>query len=64
MLSPHELATLMVLHSAPDQIDTTRAELDTLLDSHLVSLVPGAAGWRGLSLTPKGEHVLQLAARR
>ena len=63
MLSPHELATLMLVHSAPDQIDTTRVELETLLDCQLVSLEPRVGEWRRPRLTPAGAHVLQAAAR-
>ena len=63
MLSPHELATLMVVHSAPDQIDMTRVELDTLLDCQLISLEPRAGTWRRPLLTPAGAHLLEAAAR-
>jgi len=63
MLSPHELATLMLVHSAPDQIDTTRVELDTLLDCQLISLEPRSGGWRRPMLTPAGAHLLEAAAR-
>jgi hypothetical protein len=75
MLSPHELATLMLLNSAPDQVEMTRTELDTLLDSRLVSLSESltdslpdsrdvdAGRRRRLTLTPAGVHVLQAAAR-
>ena len=37
MLSPHELATLMLVRDAPDQIGD-RAELSTLLERHLIAL--------------------------
>ncbi|WP_206956978.1 hypothetical protein [Trinickia acidisoli] len=37
MLSPHELATLMLVKDAPDQIGD-RAELGTLLERHLIAL--------------------------
>ena len=63
MLSPHELATLMLVRSAPDQIDTTRVELDTLLDYRLISLEPRVGGWRRPMLTPAGVHLLDAAAR-
>jgi hypothetical protein len=63
MLSPHELATLMLVHSAPDEIDTTRAELDTLLNCQLISLEPRVDGWRRPTLTPAGEQVLEATAR-
>jgi hypothetical protein len=63
MLSPHELATLMVVRSAPDQIDMTRIELETLLDCQLISLESRMGEWRRPTLTPAGEHVLEAAAR-
>ena len=63
MLSPHELATLMLVRSAPDQIDTTRVELDTLLDYRLISIEPRVGGWRRPMLTPAGAHLLDAAAR-
>jgi hypothetical protein len=53
MLSPHELATLMLVRSAPDQIDTTRVELDTLLDCRLIALESRVGGWRRPMLTPR-----------
>lgn len=63
MLSPHELATLMLVHVAPDQVEMTRAELGTLLDSQLVSHEPGSGDARGLTLTRAGVRVLEAAAR-
>ncbi|QBR03886.1 hypothetical protein E1956_40750 [Paraburkholderia pallida] len=63
MLSPHELATLMLVHSAPDQIDMARFELDTLLDCQLISLEPRSGAWRRPVLTPAGAHLLEAAAR-
>jgi hypothetical protein len=63
MLSPHELATLMLIRSAPDQIDMTRVELDTLLDCELIALEPRAGELRRPMLTPAGAHVLEIAAR-
>jgi hypothetical protein len=63
MLSPHELATLMLVGSAPEQIDTTRVELDTLLDCQLISFEPRAGRWRQPTLTPAGMHLLDAAAR-
>jgi hypothetical protein len=63
MLSPHELATLMLVHSMPDEIDMTRVELDILLDCQLISLEPRVGGWRRPMLTPAGKHLLEAAAR-
>ncbi|WP_239482725.1 hypothetical protein [Paraburkholderia sp. C35] len=63
MLSPHELATLMLVSSAPDQLDTTRVELDTLLDCQLIAVETRAGGRRRPMLTPAGVHLLEAAAR-
>jgi len=63
MLSPHELATLMLVHSSPDQIDMARIELDTLLDCELIALEPRSGVWRRPTLTPAGVHLLEAAAR-
>ena len=38
MLSPHELATLILVKNAPDQIELDRMELGILLMLHLVVL--------------------------
>lgn len=59
MLSPHEFATLMLVRSAPDQVDMNRAELDTLLERQLVSLEQLAHGHRRLSLTDTGHSLLE-----
>lgn len=64
MLSPHELATLMLVRRAPDQIDMSRVELDALLDSKLIALDERAANWRRLVLTPAGVRLLDAAARQ
>jgi hypothetical protein len=63
MLSPHEFATLMLIHSAPEQIDMTRFELDTLVDCQLVSIEPVSGDSRRPALTPAGVYVLEVAAR-
>ncbi|HEY2025005.1 hypothetical protein [Paraburkholderia sp.] len=63
MLSPHELATLMLVHSAPDQIDTTRIELATLLHCRLICVEPRSGGSRRPMLTAAGKHLLDAAAR-
>lgn len=59
MLSPHELATLMLLHQAPDQIDMNRAELDALCERQLVML-EHCAGTRRAYLTEKGRTLLAM----
>ena len=63
MLSPHEFATLMLVHSEPDQVDMNRAELDKLLERQLVSLERLAEGHRRLSLTHSGRSLLETVNR-
>jgi hypothetical protein len=60
MLSPHEFATLMLIRHAPDQLDTTRAEIDTLLERQLIMLEHRADGHRRVHLTPRGRTLLDM----
>jgi hypothetical protein len=64
-LSPHEIATLMLLRRAPDQVEMTRAELDTLIDSQFISLEYDAHDHHRptLTLTAAGDRLLEAAAR-
>ena len=59
MLSPHEFATLMLVKSAPEQIDLNREELDTLLERQLIALEQLATGARRPRLTHDGDSVLR-----
>ncbi|MFP3552178.1 hypothetical protein SB861_15845 [Paraburkholderia sp. SIMBA_049] len=59
MLSPHEFATLMLVKSAPDQIDLNREELDTLLERQLIALEELASGAQRPRLTRDGDSVLR-----
>ncbi|KVV42236.1 hypothetical protein WT27_11635 [Burkholderia territorii] len=60
MLSPHEFATLMLIRHAPDQLDTTRAEIDALLERQLIMLEHRADGHRRVHLTPRGRTLLDV----
>jgi hypothetical protein len=60
MLSPHEFATLMLVHQAPDQLDMNRAELDALLERQLVMLEHCASGARRAYLTEEGRTFLDV----
>lgn len=64
MLSPHEFATLMLVRSAPDQVDLDRAELDTLLERQLIALEQLASGHKRLRLTSGGDSFLLAVARK
>jgi len=63
MLSPHEFATLMLVRSAPDQVDMNRTELNALLERQLVSLEQLAEGHRRVSLTQSGHSLLETVGR-
>ena len=63
MLSPHEFTTLMVVRDAPDQIETDRLELRTLIDLRLVTLEPSAAGRPFPCITSDGKALLKALAR-
>lgn len=63
MLSPHEIATLMLVRHSPDQIDMNRTELDTLLERRLVALEPRTEGHRRLALTKAGRRLLEAVGR-
>jgi len=63
MLSPHEVATLLLIHSAPDQIDPACVEVDTLLQRDLVRLSFSARGHRCAELTEQGQSMLNTLIR-
>ncbi|MEI5996650.1 hypothetical protein H3V53_05345 [Paraburkholderia bengalensis] len=64
MLSPHEFATLMLVATAPEQIDLNRQELDTLLERQLIALEQLSSGARRLFLTRDGDSILRAVARK
>jgi hypothetical protein len=63
MLSPHELATLMVVKDAPDQIELDRMELHTLLEWELVRVEVLHSGHLQARIMPTGHGVLQAISR-
>ncbi|MBI0330066.1 hypothetical protein [Burkholderia plantarii] len=63
MLSPHELATLMLIQGAPDAIDPGRAELGTLLEYRLVRVEAHDDGVERPALTDSGRSLLAAAGR-
>ena len=63
MLSPHEIATLMLVKDAPGHIDLGRAELHALLDLELVMVKRPAAGSPLPHVTPLGDAILRAIAR-
>jgi hypothetical protein len=63
VLSPHEFATLMLVESAPEQVELNRIDLAALLERRLVSFESPADTPRRPALTPTGQFVLEAAAR-
>jgi hypothetical protein len=63
MLSPHEIATLMLLKDAPDPVDLDRADLEVLLERQLVTLEQLAHGQQRPLITVNGHTFLKAAAR-
>jgi hypothetical protein len=63
MLSPHELATLMLVRYSPDQI-VDRAELCTLLERNLIALEQAEdIGMPRPRITENGNSILEACSR-
>lgn len=58
-LSPHEIATLIVVDTAPDQIQHADADAISLLRAELVELLPAVSGRIRLTTTLKGRELLR-----
>ena len=63
MLSPHELAALMLLRDTPDQTNLDHADLEALLEHQLVILEKHTSGQRRPFITVNGHSVLEAAVR-
>ncbi|RQS36186.1 hypothetical protein DIE03_03275 [Burkholderia sp. Bp8992] len=63
MLSPHEIAALMLVKASPDQIDTSSEEFDTLREQQLVELETLASGAHRLRMTHNGETLLRIVTQ-
>nr|WP_041490768.1 hypothetical protein [Burkholderia cepacia] len=63
MLSPHEITTLMMAWSAPDQLGSDRAELFTLLERRLVAFDPLSTDYGPIQVTAEGHAVLKAVSR-
>lgn len=59
MLSHHEIATLMIVASAPDQLEVDHADLRTLLDRGLVKLEIRTAGCTLAHVSHAGQHLVE-----
>lgn len=63
MLSPHELATLMLVKNAPGRIESDREELGALRDLHLVVVDMHESGFPTPRVTAQGDALLRAVAR-
>lgn len=63
MLSPHEVATLLLLKNSPERIEVDRIELGALHEWQLIESQPGGTGFPVPRVTPRGEAVLRAIAR-
>ncbi|HTR06134.1 MAG TPA: hypothetical protein VMJ11_05635 [Paraburkholderia sp.] len=63
MLSPHELATLLLVKDAPERIEADRAELGALRELDLIANEPPVAGFPVPRVTPRGDALLRAIAR-
>jgi len=63
MLSPHELATLMLLKNASERIEVDRAELIVLRALELVEDELPESDFAYLRVTPRGDALLRAIAR-
>ena len=60
MLSHYELATLILVRDAPDQVELNQPDLSALLERGLVSLERRPSGTRFPRVTTHGSFVLRL----
>ncbi len=58
MLSPHEIATLILVTRSPEQVELSRADLLALRDKRLVQLVCVTSGLILPFVTPVGHALL------
>jgi len=63
MLSPHELATLLLVKDAPERIEADRAELGALREMQLIANEWPESGFPCPRVTPRGDAVLRAIAR-
>jgi hypothetical protein len=63
MLSPHEMAALMLLNDCPDTSDLDRADVESLLKHELIALEEVSSNVRCLRITSVGLAVLTAVTR-
>ncbi|WP_454739806.1 hypothetical protein [Cupriavidus necator] len=63
MLSPHEVAALMLIKDAPLNSELDRTDLDALLERQLVRVEEFVCGHPSLRITARGNAVLNAIVR-
>ncbi|WP_235004783.1 hypothetical protein [Paraburkholderia terricola] len=63
VLSPHEVAALILVGSATDHHDLSHADLEALLERRLATFEQIAPNTRRVHLTEHGQAILQAVAR-
>jgi hypothetical protein len=63
MLSPHEIAALMLLETSQNSNHLDLEDLDALCERQLVSLEKLASGYAHVRLTAQGRSVLRSVGR-
>ncbi|CAG9243403.1 hypothetical protein [Paraburkholderia unamae] len=63
MLSPHELATLMLVKNAPERMEVDRLELGALRELQLIEIEPHEVGLPVPRVTARGDAILRAIAR-
>jgi hypothetical protein len=58
MLTPHEIATLMVVASTPDRVDVGRPEFHVLLTRNLVSVDSATPALHCVRVTTSGHQLI------
>ncbi|WP_322048007.1 hypothetical protein [Paraburkholderia sp. J67] len=63
MLSPHEIATLILVKGATERMDDTRIELVALRALNLIAIDQRDTGVSVVRVTPRGDALLRAIAR-
>jgi hypothetical protein len=63
MLSPHELATLMLVKASPERIEPDRMELDALCELQLIEIPLPPSGFSVPRVTDRGNAILRAISR-
>lgn len=64
MLSPHEIATLILVKDCPDPFCLDPTAIDALVGQQLVTIEKGSSGQASPRLTHRGQSILKAVGRR